>query len=179
MAIDQAKLDQFMTKMLNDMGAAATGALVLVGDKLGLYKALAQAGPIAPAGLAAKTKTAERYVKEWLAAQAAAGYVQYDAKSGNYSMTPEQAAALADENSPAFVSGAFGEFEDLDAGHGAGLRGHEGCWVMVSSRVSPVRSTSVTMPLAMMRPSSSTAIMACPMSGSAGAVVARQVREQR
>ncbi len=107
MAIDQGKLDEFMGKLLNDMGAAATGALVVIGDKLGLYKALADSGPLTPAALAAKTETAERYVREWLAGQAAAGYVQYDSKSGTYSMTPEQALTLADSNSPAFISAGF------------------------------------------------------------------------
>src|SRR5690242_3675643 len=105
--MDQAKLDEFMGKLLHDMGAAATGALVVIGDKLGLYKALAEAGPLAPAQLAERTGTAERYVREWLAAQAAAGYVQYQPEAGTYSMTAEQALALADERSPVFVPGAF------------------------------------------------------------------------
>src|SRR5262245_40423220 len=107
MSADQAKLNEFMGKLLNDMGAAATGALVLIGDKLGLYKTLTEAGPLAPAHLAARTDTAERYVREWLAAQAAAGYVQYHPEAGTYSMTAEQALTLADERSPVFVSGAF------------------------------------------------------------------------
>src|SRR5579884_709984 len=107
MPINQAKLDQFMSQLLHDMGAAATGALVLIGDKLGLYKALAAGGPLSPAELAARTNTAERYVREWLAAQAAAGYVQYQPEAGAYAMTAEQALALADEQSPAFVAGFF------------------------------------------------------------------------
>src|SRR5260370_42333201 len=84
---DQAKLDAMMGKMLHDMGAAATGALVVIGDKLGLYKALAEAGPLTPVELATRTGTAERYVREWLQAQAAAGYVQYQADTGTYAMT--------------------------------------------------------------------------------------------
>jgi SAM-dependent methyltransferase len=104
---DPAKLDVFMGKMLNDMGAAASAALVLIGDKLGLYKALAEIGPATPKALADKTGTAERYVREWLAAQAAAGYVQYLAANGTFAMTPEQATALANDSSPAFVGGAF------------------------------------------------------------------------
>lgn len=107
MSTNQAKLDEFMSRLLHDMGAAATGALVLIGDKLGLYKALAAGGPLSPAELAARTDTAERYVREWLAAQAAAGYVQYQPEAGTYSMSAEQALALADERSPAFVPGAF------------------------------------------------------------------------
>ena len=78
---------------------------MLIGDKLGLYKALADSGPETAAELATRTGTAERYVREWLAAQAAAGYVEYRAEDGKYSMSPEQAMALADESSPVFVSG--------------------------------------------------------------------------
>jgi SAM-dependent methyltransferase len=96
-----------MGKMLHDMGAAATGALVVIGDKLGLYKALAAEGPLTSAGLAARTGTAERYVREWLAAQAAAGYVNYQPAAGTYAMSAEQAMILADDNSPVFVAGAF------------------------------------------------------------------------
>jgi 2-polyprenyl-3-methyl-5-hydroxy-6-metoxy-1,4-benzoquinol methylase len=107
MPTDQAKLDAFMGKLLGDMGAAATGALILLGDKLGLYKALAADGPLTPAELAARTGTAERYVREWLAAQAAAGYVEYQSKTGTYAMTEEQTLALAQDDSPAFVPGAF------------------------------------------------------------------------
>ena len=135
---DPAKLDVFMGKMLNDMGAAATAALVLVGDKLGLYKALAEVGPATPKALAEKTGTAERYVREWLAAQAAAGYVQYLAENGTYAMTPEQATALADEASPAFVAGAFdvlsAMFQDepkvtaaFKSGDGVGWHEHSPC----------------------------------------------------
>src|SRR5947209_7896449 len=102
---DRPKLDEFVGKVLNDMGAAATGAMVVMGDKLGLYRALADGGPLAPAELAARTGTAERYVREWLAGQAAAGYVQYRPETGTYAMTAEQAMVLADETSPAFMAG--------------------------------------------------------------------------
>src|SRR5207248_8879852 len=97
MPMDQARLEAFMGKMLGDMGAAATGALVVIGDKLGLYKALADGGPLTAAELAKRTGTAERYVREWLANQAAAGYVEYDPKAGAYSMNAEQALTLANE----------------------------------------------------------------------------------
>lgn len=107
MGIDQARLDEFVGKAVGDLGSALTAALVVVGDKLGLYKALAQAGPLTPAELAARTRTTERYVREWLNAQAAAGYVTYDAGRALYFLSPEQASALADENSPAFVLGGF------------------------------------------------------------------------
>jgi SAM-dependent methyltransferase len=138
MPTDQAKLNEFMSKLLGDMGAAATGALVVIGDKLGLYKALAAGGPLSPAELAARTDTAERYVREWLAAQAAAGYVQYQPEAGTYAMTAEQALALADERSPVFVPGAFeviaSMFKDepkvsqaFRTGRGVGWHEHSPC----------------------------------------------------
>jgi SAM-dependent methyltransferase len=138
MPLDQAKLDAFLGKMLGDMGAAATAALVLVGDKLGLYRALAGMGPATPKAVAEKTGTTERYVREWLAAQAAAGYVQYHAENGTYSMTPEQSLALADESSPAFVAGMFDVLQAMFAdepkitaafksGQGVGWHEHHPC----------------------------------------------------
>jgi SAM-dependent methyltransferase len=107
MAIDQAKLDEFLGRFVADLGAAFHAPAVVAGDKLGLYKALAAAGPSTPAELAAGTATSERYVTEWLAGQAAGGYVTYDPASDRYLLTEEQAFALADETSPAFVPGAF------------------------------------------------------------------------
>ena len=95
MAADQTKLDAFIGKVVGDMGAALSAALVVLGDKLGLYKGLATAGPLTPGELASRTNTTERYVREWLNAQAASGYVQYDPASGRYSLTEEQAVALA------------------------------------------------------------------------------------
>ena len=89
------------------MGAAMNAALIVIGDKLGLYKAMAGAGPMTSAELAKKSGTAERYVREWLAAQAAGGFVTYDAASGKYTLPPEQALALADETSPVFLPGFF------------------------------------------------------------------------
>jgi SAM-dependent methyltransferase len=105
--MDAQKLQELMGRMVGELGAAAGAALVLIGDELGLYKALAQAGPSTFAELAARTGCAERYVREWLAAQAAAGYVEYDAAAESFSMTPEQAAVFADENGSAFMVGAF------------------------------------------------------------------------
>jgi len=107
MAVDQTKLEQFVGKAVGDLGAALTAALIVIGDKLGLYKALAAGGPLTPAELAARSGTTERYVREWLNAQAAAGYVTYDAARARYHLSEEQAAALADEQSPAFVLGGF------------------------------------------------------------------------
>jgi len=107
MAVDQGKLEAFMGKMLGDMGAAMAAPLVLVGDRLGLYRAMAGAGPMSSADLAKKTKTHERYVREWLGAQAAAGYVEFDPATNRYTLPDEQAMALADESSPFFVVGGF------------------------------------------------------------------------
>jgi SAM-dependent methyltransferase len=104
---DEADLHKFVNKMISDLGAAMSGALVVVGDKLGLYKDLAATGPMDSTELAAHTGTSERYVREWLAAQAAAGFVTYDASIERYSLSPEQAAVFADENSPFFMPGGF------------------------------------------------------------------------
>ncbi|HET8727996.1 MAG TPA: class I SAM-dependent methyltransferase [Alphaproteobacteria bacterium] len=103
----ETKLQEFMGRMVGDLSAAMSGALVLVGDRLGLYKALADGGAATPAELAGRTGTAERYVREWLSAQAASGYVDYDRETGRFSMSPEQRMALADEASPVFLPGAF------------------------------------------------------------------------
>jgi SAM-dependent methyltransferase len=105
--VDMDKLQAFLGKIVGDVGAAMSGALVVIGDRLGLYRALAAAGPLTPAELARQTGTSERYVREWLDAQAAGGYVTYDAPSGRYALPPEQAAALSDDTSPASVAGMF------------------------------------------------------------------------
>jgi SAM-dependent methyltransferase len=105
--LNETKLHEFVMKAVGEMGAAMNAALILVGDKLGLYKGMAGAGPMTPAELASKTKTHERYVREWLSAQAAGGFVTYDAASGRYTLPPEQAFAMADENSPVFLPGFF------------------------------------------------------------------------
>ena len=107
MAIDEAKVQEFVGKALTDLGGALTAAQVLIGDKLGLYRAMAGAGPMTPAELALRTETHERSIREWLAAQAASGYLTYDAESGRYALPDEHAAALADEESPACVLGGF------------------------------------------------------------------------
>ena len=107
MEVDNDRLNSFMGKMIGDVGAAMNASLMLIGDRLGLYKALAEKGPMNSSDLAKATGTAERYVREWLSAQAASGYVEYDTKSGKFSMLPEQARALADEDSPVFL-GAVG-----------------------------------------------------------------------
>jgi SAM-dependent methyltransferase len=105
--VNQAKLHEFVMKAVGEMGAAMNAALIIIGDKLGLYKAMAGAGPMTSAEVAAKTKTTERYVREWLSAQAAGGFVTYDEASGKFTLPPEQAMALADEQSPVFLPGFF------------------------------------------------------------------------
>jgi 2-polyprenyl-3-methyl-5-hydroxy-6-metoxy-1,4-benzoquinol methylase len=107
MAINPDKLNEFLGKAIVDFGATFHAALIRIGDRLGLYKALAAAGPQTPAELAKKTGTAERYIREWLSSQAAGGYVTYDPPTGKFHLSEEQAFALADENSPAFLPGAF------------------------------------------------------------------------
>jgi 2-polyprenyl-3-methyl-5-hydroxy-6-metoxy-1,4-benzoquinol methylase len=107
MAINPDKLNAFLGRAIVDFGATFNAALIRIGDKLGLYKALAAGGPHTPAELAKKTGTAERYVREWLSAQAAGGYVTYDPVAAKFHLTEEQAFAMADENSPAFLPGAF------------------------------------------------------------------------
>jgi len=106
-AFDEAKLNAFMGRAVQDMGAALHASLVIIGDKLGLYKAMAGAGPMTPAEVAAKAKTDERYTREWLNANAASGYITYDPATKTYTLPPEQAFALAQDDSPAFIPGAF------------------------------------------------------------------------
>jgi len=101
--INESKLNSFMGQVVSDMGAAMHAALIVVGDKLGLYKAMAGAGWLTPLELAKKTGTAERYVREWLNANAASGYVSYDSKTERYQLPPEQAFALTVQDIP----GAF------------------------------------------------------------------------
>ena len=105
--IDQDKLDQFMGQFVGDLGACITAPLILIGDKLGLYKAMADGEPVTPAELAERTGCRERYIREWLCQQAASNYVEYDAGTETFRLPPEQALALADEDSPAFIPGAF------------------------------------------------------------------------
>jgi 2-polyprenyl-3-methyl-5-hydroxy-6-metoxy-1,4-benzoquinol methylase len=104
---DQDKLNAFLGRMVGDLGSVATGALVLLGDRLGLFKAMQAGDKVTAAELAQRTGTHERYVREWLAAQAAAGYVEYDSGADSFHLNPEQATVFADEDSPAFMAGAF------------------------------------------------------------------------
>ena len=107
MAIDEAKLNAFMGNFVHDLGAVMHAATIVVGDQLGLYKALAEGPPATADELARRTETDPRYLREWLSAQAASGYVSYDPASQCFSLSEEQAFALAEEGSPAFIPGAF------------------------------------------------------------------------
>jgi len=133
-SVDADKLNAFLGRMVGDLGAIATGALVLLGDRLGLYQAMRSGQPMSPDDLAQRTGTQERCVREWLAAQAAAGYVDYDDATGLFALNPEQAAVFADEGSPASMAGAFEVVASLWLDepkvaeafrHGRGLGWHE------------------------------------------------------
>ena len=106
MAVDVDKLNVFVGKFVGDLGAAVHCGMVVIGEKLGLYKALA-GGPLTSAELAIKTRTDERYLREWLCSQAAGGYVTYNEKTSKFSLSEEQAFTLANEDSPAYIPGAF------------------------------------------------------------------------
>lgn len=107
MELNEEKLHELLGKVVVEMGAAANGPLITIGDKLGLYTTLSSAGPMSAKELADATGTAERYVREWSSAQAASGYIEYDAEADSFHMTPEQTMAFGDRNSPVFMTGAF------------------------------------------------------------------------
>ncbi|MDB6089279.1 MAG: SAM-dependent methyltransferase [Gammaproteobacteria bacterium] len=112
MAINEAKLNTFLGKAVGDLGAAMSAVLMSVGDELGLYRELAK-GPLTSIELATRTGTHERYIREWLANQAAGGYAEYDSTSGKYSLNDEQALCLAEPNSPVDLPGAYAIVQDL------------------------------------------------------------------
>ena len=105
--LDQQRLHHYLEKMVNDFGAAASAPLVLIGDRLGLFRSLADHGPLDPQQLADHTGTHERYVREWLAAMLAAEYIEHDPATGAFSMSPEQVAVFADKDSPVLMTGGF------------------------------------------------------------------------
>ena len=105
--VDEGALEEFLDRVVTDLGATVSAALVVIGDRLGLYAALAAAAPVTAEELAARTGCAAVYVRPWLANQAAGGYVRHDAATGTWSMTPEQVAVLADPESPAFFPGSM------------------------------------------------------------------------
>ncbi|MGO4672210.1 class I SAM-dependent methyltransferase [Bosea sp. 2YAB26] len=104
---DMQKLDALIGNLVGDVGASVSGALVVLGDRLGLFKAMADGEPVSPQMLAQRTGLKERYLREWLSAQAAAGYVAYDEGEDRFSLTAEQAMVFAEDDSPAFFAGAF------------------------------------------------------------------------
>jgi SAM-dependent methyltransferase len=143
--LDESKLNEFVMKAVGEMGAAMNSALILIGDRLGLYKAMAGAGPMSSAELAAKTGTAERYIREWLSAQAAGGIVTYDPPTQKFTLPPEQAFALADEMSPVFLPGAHYVIaacmrdepkltEAFQTGKGVGWHEHDACLFIGTER---------------------------------------------
>ena len=105
--LDEGKLQDFVFRVVGEVGATLNTALVVMGDKLGLYRTMAGAGPMTPGELAERTGTAERYVREWLNAQAAGDFVSYDPDTGRYTLPPEQAVAFTDADSPAYLPGFF------------------------------------------------------------------------
>jgi SAM-dependent methyltransferase len=104
--LDMNKLNAFIGQFVTDLGAAVHSGMVVIGEKLGLYKALA-GEPLSSSQLAARTKTDERYLREWLASQAAGGYITYNEKTNKFSLSEEQAFTLVNEDSPAYLPGAF------------------------------------------------------------------------
>ena len=105
--LDPEQLMAFVFRAVGEVGATLNTALVVMGDRLGLYRALAGAGPLTPGELAERTGVSERYVREWLNAQAAGDFVEYDPDTARYTLPPEQAVALTDESSPAYLPGFF------------------------------------------------------------------------
>lgn len=107
MELNEDKLHALLGQVVTEMGAAANGPLITIGDKLGLYTTLSESGNMSSSELATKTNTAERYVREWLSAQAASGYVEYDPTNQTFFMTPEQTMVFGNKKSPVFMTGAF------------------------------------------------------------------------
>ena len=105
--VNEAKLNDFIGKMLGDLGGAFSVPMVRIGDRLGLYAALKDHGPMTPSQLSKKADIAERYAREWLAHQAASGYLEYDPETGTFALPPEQAMVFAEPDSPVYLQGAF------------------------------------------------------------------------
>jgi SAM-dependent methyltransferase len=106
-AVDEERLGRVLGQAVTDLGAALNGVLVMIGDELGLWRALAGAGPLTSGALARRSAVAERYVREWCATQAASGYLDYDATNDTFALSPEHAMAFADENSPVYMLGGY------------------------------------------------------------------------
>ena len=105
--MDKSKREQFVNQMMGYVTGAALSGMIYIGDRVGLFKAMAGAGPVSAAELAAKAGLQERYVREWLSAMAAAGIADYDPATERFTFPEEHAAVLADENSPSFLAGFF------------------------------------------------------------------------
>ena len=129
---------EFAFQMVGDLGAAASGSLVLIGGKLGLFRELAKGTALSPAELAQATGTDERYIREWLSTMAASSYIQYDADTGKFQMLPEQAMVLANSDSPVYLMGGFQSIQSLyfdenkiagafKSGEGVGWGDHSSC----------------------------------------------------
>ncbi|HYZ62950.1 MAG TPA: class I SAM-dependent methyltransferase [Acetobacteraceae bacterium] len=136
--LDQEKLNAFVGRMVGDLGAVASGALVVLGDRLGLYRAMGDGQKLSAGELAQRAGIHERYALEWLSAQAASGYIEYDASADRFHLSPEQAAVFADEDSPAAMAGAFEVLsamwldepkveEAFRTGKGVGWHEHSAC----------------------------------------------------
>jgi ubiquinone/menaquinone biosynthesis C-methylase UbiE len=136
--IDETKLREFMGKMVGDLGAGISSSLVVTGQKLGLYQKLAEHGPLTAHQLADITNTTPRYILEWASNQAASGYIHYDPEQNVFSLTPEQAAVFADEESPFFMGGGFYSIasvfadepkirEAFQTGEGVSWSDHDSC----------------------------------------------------
>jgi hypothetical protein len=144
------KLNELVGKLIGDLGAAIAGASILLGDRLGIYKAMADGTPVTSSDLAKKTGLHERYLREWLSGQAASGYVDYQADKNTFSLSAEQAMAFAEESSPAFIGGGFDivqstyldEPKVADAfrtGQGVGWHEHSKCLFAGNERFSRPR----------------------------------------
>ena len=120
--LDEAALEEFVHQAVGDLAAAISGLMVHLGDRLGLYRAMAGAGPVTPSALAARTGTQERYVQEWLANQAAGGFVAFHPADGTFELSAEHALVLADETSPVFLGGAFETIASTYTDHDAFVR---------------------------------------------------------
>ena len=105
--MDEKKIEELAFRVVGDMGGAFTMALGYIGDRLGIFKAMSDAGPLTSVELAEKTRLNERYVREWAKAMVAGEYIDYEPESDKYVMTDEQAFVLANEDSPMFMGGAF------------------------------------------------------------------------
>ena len=135
-AVDEQRLQQFLGQAVTDMGAALNGALVMMGGELGLWRSMAGAGPLTAAEVAERSGVPERYVREWCSAEAASGYLEYDADDETFMLPPEQAMAFADEDSPVYLLGGYhlisSAFKDrsrigerIRAGRGFGWHEHD------------------------------------------------------